>query len=91
MSANNEQDPLYFEACKVVCESGKTNITHLQRTLRLGYNRAARLIEALEAKGVVSSADKYGVRKLLKHDAADKAADETLAAHTDESMVESKL
>ena len=48
-----EEDPLYEEAKKVVTEAKKASSSLLQRRLRIGYARAARLIDMLEQKGVV--------------------------------------
>lgn len=64
-SDDPEQDPLYDEACQIVLESGKTSISYLQRRLQIGYNRAARIIEAMEAAGLLSMADNNGSRKLI--------------------------
>lgn len=52
-----DEDPLYEEAKKVIIESKKASASLLQRRLRLGYARAARLIDMLEEKGVVGPAD----------------------------------
>lgn len=52
-SDNGNEDPLYEEAKKVVIEANKASASLLQRRLRLGYARAARLIDMLEARGVV--------------------------------------
>lgn len=49
------QDPLYADAVKSVLESRIASVSGLQRRMRIGYNRAARLIEAMEAEGVVSN------------------------------------
>lgn len=55
----------FKEARDVVVSSGNTSIAHLQRVLKVGYNAAARLIDALEAAGIVSSPDRTGKRELL--------------------------
>lgn len=62
---NGEGDALYDEAVAFVIESRKASISSVQRKLRIGYNRAARLIETMEAAGVVSSAGHNGNREVL--------------------------
>lgn len=61
----DESDPLYDEAVDFVLESRKASISSLQRKLRVGYNRAARLIEQMEATGVVSAMGNNGNREVL--------------------------
>ncbi|MDO5059800.1 MAG: DNA translocase FtsK 4TM domain-containing protein [Neisseria sp.] len=58
-------DELFDQAVAFILESRKTSISSLQRHLRVGYNRAANLMEALEAAGIVSAADVGGSRKIL--------------------------
>lgn len=60
-----QEDPLYDEAVAYVLESRRASISSVQRKLRIGYNRAARLIEAMEAAGVVSTMDTSGGREVL--------------------------
>jgi len=60
------KDELYDEAVVYVRTTGKTRISSLQRQFRTGYNRTARLIEAMEREGVVSVPDSRGERKLLQ-------------------------
>ncbi len=60
-----ELDPLYDEAVQVVTTSKRASISSLQRRLRIGYNRAARIIEDMEASGVVSSVNSAGNRQVL--------------------------
>ena len=60
-----EDDSLYDEAVAFVCESRKASISAVQRKLRIGYNRAARMIEAMEAAGVVSEMGTNGSREVL--------------------------
>lgn len=62
---DGEKDALYDEAVEFVIESRKASISSVQRKLRIGYNRAARLIETMEAAGVVSSAGHNGNREVL--------------------------
>ncbi len=60
-----EQDELYDQAVAWVTESRKASISSVQRKLRVGYNRAARLIEDMEAAGVVSRPEHNGMREVL--------------------------
>jgi len=60
-----ESDALYDEAVAFVIESRKASISSVQRKLRIGYNRAARLIEAMENAGVVSAMNTNGSREVL--------------------------
>jgi S-DNA-T family DNA segregation ATPase FtsK/SpoIIIE len=60
-----EGDGLYDEAVRFVTESRKASISSVQRKLRIGYNRAARMIEAMEAAGVVSAMNSNGGREVL--------------------------
>lgn len=62
---DDESDPLYDEAVSFVIESGKVSVSSVQRKLRVGYNRAARLVEQMEASGVVSSPGHNGAREVL--------------------------
>ena len=55
-----QEDPLYDEAVAYVLESRRASISSVQRKLRIGYNRAARLIESMEGAGVVSTMDTSG-------------------------------
>jgi S-DNA-T family DNA segregation ATPase FtsK/SpoIIIE len=61
----DESDPLYDEAVKIVTESRRASISGVQRRLKIGYNRAARLIEAMEAAGVVTPPEHNGDRQVL--------------------------
>lgn len=60
-----DEDSKYEMACNIVKGTGITTISHLQRVLMIGYNRAARLIEKMEHDGIVSVEDYAGRRKLL--------------------------
>lgn len=61
----DETDPLYDEALRIVTETRRASISSVQRRLRIGYNRAARLIEAMETAGVVSPPEHNGDRAVL--------------------------
>lgn len=60
-----DSDPLYDEAIEFVTQSRKASISAVQRRLRVGYNRAARIIEAMEAAGVVTEMQPNGNREVL--------------------------
>jgi len=62
---DSESDALYDEAVHYVTQSRRASISSVQRKLRIGYNRAARLIEAMEASGVVSEMGSNGQREVL--------------------------
>lgn len=64
-SGDDELDPLYDEALSIVTETRKASISYLQRRLKVGYNRAARMIEAMEAAGVVSGVLQNGSREVI--------------------------
>ena len=64
-SDSDENDELYDEAVNFVLESRRASISSVQRKLRIGYNRAARLIEAMEAAGLVSEMNTNGTREVL--------------------------
>jgi S-DNA-T family DNA segregation ATPase FtsK/SpoIIIE len=60
-----EQDPLYDEAVRIVTETRKASISGIQRRLKVGYNRAARMVETMEEAGVVGSLQTNGFREVL--------------------------
>jgi S-DNA-T family DNA segregation ATPase FtsK/SpoIIIE len=62
---NSETDALYDEAVRFVTESRKASISSVQRRFKVGYNRAATMIEDMEAAGVVSAAESNGSRVVL--------------------------
>lgn len=66
-SANDdpENDPLYDQAVEFVTKTRKASISSVQRQLRVGYNRAARMIETMEMTGVVTPAEENGRREVL--------------------------
>ncbi|MEL0604634.1 DNA translocase FtsK [Pseudoalteromonas undina] len=64
-NSDDESDPLYDEAVAFVIETGKVSVSSVQRKLRVGYNRAARLVEQMETSGIVSSPGHNGARDVL--------------------------
>ncbi|MDP8983919.1 MAG: DNA translocase FtsK 4TM domain-containing protein [Pseudomonadota bacterium] len=64
-SVDAEADPLYDEAVRIVTETRKASISGVQRRLKIGYNRAARLVEAMEAAGLVGPLQSNGAREIF--------------------------
>ena len=64
-SGGNEKDPMYDQAVEVVLKNRKASISLVQRHLKIGYNRAARLVEDMEKAGLVSSMSSSGQREIL--------------------------
>ena len=62
---NSETDALYDQAVAIVTESRRASISYVQRRLKVGYNRAASMIEAMEQAGVVSAVQSNGTREVL--------------------------
>lgn len=60
-----ESDPLYDQAVRFVTESRRASISSVQRKLKIGYNRAARLIEAMETAGIVTEMQTNGSREVI--------------------------
>ena len=67
-----EQDPLYDQAVQVVLETRKASISGVQRRLKIGYNRAARMVESMEAAGLVGPLQPNGSREILVPQSSDK-------------------
>ena len=63
--STDELDPLFDEAVQIVTSTRRASISSLQRRMRIGYNRAARMIEDMEASGIVSSMNSAGNREVL--------------------------
>jgi DNA segregation ATPase FtsK/SpoIIIE, S-DNA-T family len=64
---DGEQDPLYEEALRVVMDAGKASTSTLQRRLRLGYGRAARILDMMQRDGIIGPPDGSKPREVLKH------------------------
>ena len=64
-SVDAEQDPLYDQAVQVVMDTRKASISGVQRRLKIGYNRAARMVESMEAAGLVGPLQPNGSREIL--------------------------
>jgi S-DNA-T family DNA segregation ATPase FtsK/SpoIIIE len=64
-AGNGEADPLYDQAVEVVLKTRRASISLVQRHLRIGYNRAARLLESMEQAGLVSAMQSNGNREIL--------------------------
>jgi S-DNA-T family DNA segregation ATPase FtsK/SpoIIIE len=60
-----EMDPLYDEAVRIVIETRKPSISYIQRRLKVGYNRAARIVEEMEKSGLVGPLESNGSREIL--------------------------
>ncbi len=64
-SSGAGDDELYEEAVRVVIETRRASVSHVQRRLRIGYNRAANVVEKMEAEGIVSEVKDNGQREVL--------------------------
>jgi S-DNA-T family DNA segregation ATPase FtsK/SpoIIIE len=64
-NGGGEKDPMYDQAVEVVLKNRKASISLVQRHLKIGYNRAARLVEDMEKAGLVSSMSTSGQREIL--------------------------
>jgi DNA segregation ATPase FtsK/SpoIIIE, S-DNA-T family len=62
--SGDRRDQLYDEALRIVLETGQASISMIQRRLRIGYNRSARIVEQMERAGMVMAADGARPRKL---------------------------
>jgi S-DNA-T family DNA segregation ATPase FtsK/SpoIIIE len=70
VNGDSEQDALYDQAVQVVLDTRKASISGVQRRLKIGYNRAARMVEAMEAAGMVGPLQSNGSREILVPNAA---------------------
>ncbi len=65
VEGDENEDELYSQAVKIIKSEGKASTSFLQRKLQIGYNRAARIIDMMEEKGIVSKANHVGKREVL--------------------------
>ena len=64
-ASSDDYDPLYDQAVAIVTETRKASISYIQRRLKVGYNRAASMVEEMESSGVVSGVQSNGTREVL--------------------------
>jgi S-DNA-T family DNA segregation ATPase FtsK/SpoIIIE len=65
MEEEGEQDALYDQAVAIVTQTRRASISSIQRRLKIGYNRAARIVETMEAAGIVGAMESSGAREVL--------------------------
>ena len=65
MPYNEGEDPLYDKALDIVVQAGKASASYIQRRLKIGYNRAARLVEEMEERGIVGPANGSKPREII--------------------------
>lgn len=73
-SENSDGDALYDDAVALVCRERKASTSFVQRHLSIGYNRAARIVDQMEAEGVISAANHVGKREVLARDIDNREA-----------------
>ncbi len=65
VEVDDESDPLYDQAVRIVTETRRASVSGIQRRLKIGYNRAARMVEAMEMAGIVSELQSNGSREVI--------------------------
>lgn len=95
MKGSEPDDDMYARAVTLVVREGKATTSFVQRSMQIGYNRAARLIEKMEENGVISAADNTGKRTVISSQAdksdSDKAIDEEQERVDDEKAAKPEL
>jgi len=86
MASSEDEDDMYEEARQVVMEAGKASTSYIQRKLRIGYARAARLMDILEERGVIGPADGARPREILIKD-SDNPSESTAIGQGDSKNV----
>jgi S-DNA-T family DNA segregation ATPase FtsK/SpoIIIE len=71
-SGDEEEDRLYDQAVAIVARDRKASTSYIQRCLKIGYNRAARLIDRMEEEGVIGAANHVGKREVLVRDSEEQ-------------------
>ena len=71
LDLDSEQDELYDQAVQIVLDTRKASVSGIQRRLKIGYNRAARMVESMEAAGLVGELQASGTREVLVPPASD--------------------
>ena len=74
LDLGEDADELYDMAVSVVCRERKASTSFVQRHLKIGYNRAARIVDQMEAEGVISAANHVGKREVLARDIDNREA-----------------
>lgn len=93
--STDDQDPMFEEAKQVILESGKASASLLQRRMKLGYARAARILDQLEAAGIIGPADGAKPREILTtetviEDSSDNSGQELNVFDNEESKIETE-
>jgi S-DNA-T family DNA segregation ATPase FtsK/SpoIIIE len=84
-SSEDDDDELYSDAKQAVIEAGKASTSYLQRKLRIGYSRAARLMDLLEDRGVIGAAEGSKPRQILDEDSGEEESDDDETVDNSES------
>ena len=65
IDSDGETDPIYDQAVEFILDTKKVSISSIQRRFKIGYNRAARIVETMESAGIVSPMGSNGNREIL--------------------------
>ncbi len=90
-SDEENDDPLYEDAKRAVMDAGKASTSYLQRRLKVGYSRAARLIDILEERGVVSAADGSKPREILSGATREQPTAALSSEYVDDELVDEEF
>ena len=66
IKGNESDDVLFNQAVEVIMKDKRISTSYIQRKLQIGYNRAARIIEEMEEKGIISEPNNQGKREIIK-------------------------